>query len=483
MRFDCAQTAFDRGVPDHSSNGDEGRLPGFIGNYSKGLPHNLLGGVDPNAYQALLGAVNQGTFAAFEGVPMGGQRLLTNPLAGMAFDLEGPDSHALAVPPAPSFDSAAQAADMAEVYWMALLRDVRFTDYGIDPVVAAACQDLGRFNEFQGVVPDTLFRGSTPGDRVGPYLSQFLWQDVPFGALTLGQRMRTLIPGVDFLTDFASWLGVQNGGPPAGAEVFDGTPRYIRNLRDMSQWVHVDALYQAYLQSCLILLGLGVPTGPGNPYRTSRTQAGFGTFGGPHILSLVTEVATRALKAIWYQKWFVHRRLRPEEFGGRVHLQRTGQAGYPIHPSLLSSPVLDRIFNRYGTFLLPMVFPEGCPTHPSYGAGHATVAGACTTILKAWFDESFVLPNPVVPDADGLQLIPYAGPGAGQLTVGGELNKVAANVAIGRNGAGVHYRTDYWESVRLGERLAIGVLEENKLTMAEDHFLRFTSFDGTLVTV
>ena len=39
-----------------------------------------------------------------------------------------------------------------------------------------------------------------------------------------------------------------------------------------------------------------------------------------------------------------------------------------------------------GNWLLPMAFPEGSPMHPSYGAGHATVAGACTTILKAWFD-------------------------------------------------------------------------------------------------
>ncbi len=41
-----------------------------------------------------------------------------------------------------------------------------------------------------------------------------------------------------------------------------------------------------------------------------------------------------------------------------------------------------------GNALLPMAFPEGSPTHPAYGAGHATVAGACVTILKAWFDES-----------------------------------------------------------------------------------------------
>jgi hypothetical protein len=40
--------------------------------------------------------------------------------------------------------------------------------------------------------------------------------------------------------------------------------------------------------------------------------------------------------------------------------------------------------------LLPMAFQEGSPMHPSYGAGHATVAGACVTILKAFFDGDVV---------------------------------------------------------------------------------------------
>ena len=41
--------------------------------------------------------------------------------------------------------------------------------------------------------------------------------------------------------------------------------------------------------------------------------------------------------------------------------------------------------------LLPVAFQEGSPMHPAYGAGHATVAGACVTILKAFFDTSSVL--------------------------------------------------------------------------------------------
>ena len=36
--------------------------------------------------------------------------------------------------------------------------------------------------------------------------------------------------------------------------------------------------------------------------------------------------------------------------------------------------------------LLPMAFPEGSPMHPAYGAGHATVAGGCVTMLKAFFE-------------------------------------------------------------------------------------------------
>src|SRR5205809_3334071 len=88
----------------------------------------------------------------------------------------------------------------------------------------------------------------------------------------------------------------------------------------------------------------------------------------------------------------------------------------------------------------------GRPRIPAYGAGHATVAGACVTILKAWFDESYVIPNPVEPNLDGTSHVEYAGP---PLTVGGELNKLASNIAVGRNIAEVHWRSDATESLKL----------------------------------
>ncbi len=484
IRVDAARLASKRPQQDHPNNGEENLYPNRIASYSKALPHDRLGEVDPNAYNALLAAMESEKESDFESIPLGLGRRLTNPQAALAFDLEGADSHHMAIAPAPTIAGPRAAGELAELYWMALARDVHFSDYASDATTLAAAAELSRFSDFRGpksggaVTPGTLFRGDTPGDLAGPWLSQFLWMDIPMGALLVPQKMQTTVFGDDYMTGYEDWLAVQNGFLP-GPNRFDATPRYIRNLRDLAQWVHVDALYQAYHQACLILLAVA-PFDRGNPYMRSVCQDGFGTFGGPHILSLVTEVATRALKAVWYQKWSVHRRLRPEAMAGLVHLTRSGLASYPLNREILNAQVLDRIHSAHGTYLLPMAFSEGCPTHPSYGAGHATVAGACVTILKAWFDESFVLPRPVVADGLGLSLVPYSGP---SLTVGNELNKLAANVAIGRNGAGVHYRSDYSESVRLGEELALDILEEQKSTYNETFSFTLTRFDGTTVTI
>ena len=115
--------------------------------------------------------------------------------------------------------------------------------------------------------------------------------------------------------------------------------------------------------------------------------------------------------------------------------------------------------------------------HPSYGAGHATVAGACVTILKTFFDHTrpFDIAGDAstafVPTVDGSRLAVvdvYDERGnPGTLTVEGELNKLAANISIGRNWAGVHYFSDHWESLLLGEQVAIEFLREHMLTLPE----------------
>ena len=65
-----------------------------------------------------------------------------------------------------------------------------------------------------------------------------------------------------------------------------------------------------------------------------------------------------------------------------------------------------------------------------------------------------------------------------QLTVGGELDKLAANISIGRNWAGVHYRSDYTESIVLGEQIALGILQEQADTYKEKFACTLTRFSG-----
>ena len=499
LRRDAAQAGL-QATPQnlqHPANVDEDLYPNRLGSYSKGLPHNNDGTVVAGAYAALLQAVKSGNPSDFDAIPMGGSRKLTNPQAGLAFDMEGPDAHALLQPTAPPFASREQAAEISENYWMALLRDVPYSQYSVNPIANAAASDLTLYgSDFKGlktggaVTTATLFRGLTPGDRVGPYLSQFFYQDCNFGANKIEQKIRTTVPGVNYMTDFDTWLAVQRGANQP-ADIFDSIPRYMRNGRDIGQWVHIDVLFQAYFHGFLILAGAGAPFDDGNPYNANPTQIGFGTFGGPHIATLLCEVSTRALKAVWFQKWFVHRRLRPEAHAERVHRTLYAGANYPVHPEILESFSNANRLKGYmpgGNALLPMAFPEGSPTHPAYGAGHATVAGACVTILKAWFNESTRLVDinltPVQPADDGLSLVPYAGSDAGDLTVGGELNKLAANVAQGRNTAGVHWRSDATESMKLGEQLAIGILKDQRACYNEVfEGFSLTKFDGTTITV
>ncbi len=482
------------------ANGDEERYPNRIGSYTKGLPHNAFGEVDSTSYAELLHALKTGRPEDFEAITTSGGRRLVNPQAGLAFDLQGVDGQYFAPPPAPALSSAQAAGEAVELYWMSQLRDVRFADFQGHPDVEAACAELNGLTDFRGarkgglVTPGSLFRDPLPGTQRGPYISQFLWMEAPFGAESVERRIKTRVQGLDYLTSEADWLEAQNGFAPSIAGQ-DPVRRHVMTPRDLAEWVHNDVLFQAYFSAALILgvprdpfdatgAGLNCPSNPGNPYRASANQYGFATFGDPHRKTLMCEVSTRALKATWFQKWFVHRRLRPEAYGGRVHHQLKSNR-YPgvLHQEVLNSQVVDRIFSKYGTHLLPMAYPEGAPIHPAYTAGHATVAGACVTILKAVYDESYVIPNPVLLSDDGLTLLigAYDGP---DLTVGGELNKLASNVATGRNFGGVHWRSDAMESLRLGEAIAISILRDQKACYNEDFGgFTFTKFDGTKVTV
>jgi hypothetical protein len=431
------------------------------------------------SYAKLLAALSEGTFAALESVPLGGVLKLSNPLAENAFDLEGLDSCQFTMPAPPDCGSAAQAAELVELYWQSLTRDVPFSRWDRDATVAAAAADLKSFG--LPSTPQTLFRIPFKGVLDGPHVSQFFLLPVPFGSMPMEQRYVAPVPGQSFGVSVADWLAMQNGAKPSAQTQYEMGPRYLATPRDLAEFVHRDYPFQAYLCAALILSNFGLDAlSETNPYKWSKSQAGFVTFGAPHVIDYMARASNAALKAAWYQKWLVHRRIRPEELAGRVHHTISGTAKYPVNASLLKSPVLDLIHFANGSHLLSQAYPEGCPAHPSYPAGHAAIAGACVTMLKAFFDEAFVIPKPVVSDANGNALVPYRG----TLTVGGELNKLATNVAMARNAAGLHWRSDDTEGMRLGEAVAVGILRDSLGTVPEAFSgFQFTSFDGERVVI
>jgi hypothetical protein len=576
----------------------------FIAMFSKGLSHNrTTGEVNRDAYCALLRGLKQDTVKGFdrevgphlgcnptlldksetskslnvrqvslETTAVGNQLRFVNPLSAQGFNLAGIDSQQIQLfkwgefdsnnnvkrenfPKPPRFNSEEIIREMAEVYWMALCRDIPFRNYRSNAITQAAAIDLANNfsypnkDPFRPEVnkndPETLFRGFTEGDKKGPYLSQFYVRPVPIAAITGDPRIRTLkrvrdeagnqLEGKDYLVSFDEWLGLQKGCTPVNKDIFDD-PVLPRNGRDIAQYVHVDLPLEQFINACLIISTRFDPTAPpppglvvprdsndgnlvgggmsdetgfnlidmGNPYNPltggSKVQDGFGTLGRPDFKVLISEVAKRALLAAWYQKWSVHRRLRPEEFGGRIDVHLRGIKSYrSFHSSIKdlgdkTKGVLKEI-NAYNqryfgqdTFLLPQEYVEGCPLHPAYPQGHATVAGACVTILKALTrDVKLVNENIAIvePNADGteLQLYDNRRGDINDITLHGELNKLASNTGLARDIAGVHYRSDYTNGLRLGEAVAIWYLCDIRNTYEEEFSFKFNTFDNHQITI
>ena len=605
IRQDATDLAARRDHPRHQANGDEQRYESahYPMSFTKGLAHDVTTGLVERSddFKAFRSAIDNGfaeDFTRQVAVPRDEpRRQWEAPTAGTVYELQGPDPQAVTIPPAPALCSDELTFEMAEVYELALLRDVPFNAFVARGGSAALTSATTRLNSLtyaqegfnsrprttnssNQLDAQTVFRGSSPGVDRGPYLSQFMLIGnaspsegitpeqgfINFGAQRIDQRVLEAKQHDDYMMKWAEWHRVQQGydvradrfdrcKPQTAGQAFTGQRRFIHTPRDLATYVHVDALYQAYLNACLLLLGNGTPFDPGfdrlsgggegllhhpaSGQKVALNAGGFALWGGPHVLSLVTEVATRGLKAVRYQKFNNHLRLRPEALAARIEKAHEIESRFPeacgcfsgMASALDETVALIRDHNQRlageATALLPMAFAEGSPMHPAYGAGHATVAGACVTILKAFFNTSalFVKINDAagfyskqhiiarLKCGDSVKAGAYQVTDCGKrlefkrcgsfqwndekyatykpdgqanqaccpLTLEGELNKLAANISIGRNMAGVHYFSDYYDSLRLGEEIALGILEEQALCYKTDPFvLSVPTFDGAV---
>jgi len=507
LRIETAQRDSRIPVPPHTTNGDEQRYPDHSASYSKGLLQDDIGVVNAAAWASFVKALRSGQNSDFEAIIIGGTHTLNGPQGSYAYDLETADSDQFGnapwvgdqgglplVPPFARIDSADYGTQLVEMYWASLLRDVAFTDYFENLTAIAAAAELTTMPAYRGprdgngnVTPGLLFRGTFAGDTIGPYMSQFMFTPTTFGAQPCNQMMTTYLPDIDYMTDTTTFLEVQNGISTGLTNKIDPVQRYLHDGRGLGAYTHVDVLYQAYFTAYMVMSGLKFNLNPGNPYNGSKTQNGFGTFGAPDFAASQGEVAARAVNRVWFQKWLIHLTHRPEAGGGVLHQILSGNKSKidaRLNKNVLNSQAVAQSFTKYGTYLLAEAYPEGSPYHPSYPTGHGTVAGACITLLKFFFDGSYIWPNPMVPSSDGLSLVPYTGSDADQITVEGELNKLAHNVSYGHGIlSGVHWRSDTETSLLLGEAMALSCLRDKANTYHEKFTVQIRKLDGSIATI
>jgi hypothetical protein len=514
------QNAVATGSVPHPENLDEARYVDKSGTYSKGLKQAGPGLVDLptfNQFRSAYSAAGNGdlqSLGALIGTPGSLFSKLNGPQGAFALSLAGADSRTFVSPPAFPVRSKEYAVELVELYWASLLRDVPFSAYEGNATAVAAANELDSFAAaYKGprdaagkVTAKNLFRGGLTqgaaqyfvGELAGPYVSQFCIQPTALGAQKISQMTTTYAASIDFMTDFTEWQNIQNGAMPKDSITTDNVARFMRDGRALGAYTHVDQLYQAYLVAFLSISTLGVGPNPTSPYTAYVNEKAFGTLGGPDVAATLAAVAREALNAVWYQKWLVHLRHRPEAGGGIVHILKTAGAGSILRTgptafdtldgAILNSEALKLSNLRYGSYLLSQAFPEGSPTHPAYPTGHGTVAGACVTVLKFFLDcdqpfASLSMPA-LEPAVDGLSLVPYVGVDKSGMTINGELHKLAHNISFGHGiHAGIHWRSDTDWSIILGEMVALKYLQDQAYGYNEKINIKLRKLDGSIQTI
>jgi hypothetical protein len=419
-----------------------------------------------------------------------------------------------------SLSSEYSAAELCELYGQSLLRDVQLGDYAGNADAALTIDALNSFGQYfvwtydssgnavtanqYPVNEKNLFRGVCDAQPdTGPYLSGFLTLRRPplfpsgcaanVANLTRANtfaKFGTLLEVVqgelleEFGLTYAEYVALQNSEIPRPYDCrhFTGTG-VIRTGRHLGDYVHVDNAYEEYIRATDILTGMNVDRSPNSPYSRpslNPNESDGPTLGPPDCWALVGAIRGEAERAAWTQKYLVARRARPEVMAALVHLAKADPNHFLrnlLSPAFFApgpvSDLLERVKERNlvlngdveKNYLLPQMYPEGSPAHPAWTSGHATIAGACVTVIKAIFNNLVPIPVPA-----------FGGePDVATSNVKCELDKVASNVAIGRGWGGVHYRSDGEHGILLGEQIAIDYLKNYSRTYAEE-FRNFRGF-------
>lgn len=366
------------------------------------------------------------------------------------------------------YSSKQFAIELTELYLMYLLRDQNLVSISSDPLYTYLKNIDPRYNLF----------GESIGDSKGYPVSQFLLVNIPCWNMgPIVQKHFMYASSSDKLSTLLTYENLHFNAIADSPVTINATSRYCITGRDLATIVHKDTPMQCINNAVTILFG-SYASSLKTPFNSlfNGTVKGFNDFGFAGLQKLTTDACLTALRCTWYQKFVNHFVLRPEEFGYNVEKHLGDFNTTILDPS--TNEILKQVYTNLGNYLLPTAYSEGSPTHPSYPSGHATIAGAGITVLKAFFNESGLMINNV-PDMTGSTL----NPNPINVFIGDELNKLATNIGMGRNWAGIHYRMDFNYGIKLGEDVAIQILCDYKKSLPYDVTFNFTRYHGKHVTI
>lgn len=406
------------------------------------------------------------------------------------------------VPPAPELGSDELAADMAELYAAVLSRGFPlarlkgdepkaeglagmlaelswFRPDGRPEAVAAQRRWASRAGRMDGRM---LFRGTAPGCGDGPYLSQFMLR----GAGTPGDVAQGLISvGAN---QIEQRIREKGGG------------RFVGQLSDLALRARTSPLQQPFLNAALILLAEGAT---GDYGLESCPDSNLSKGSVPSVMTAITAMVGRATVAASAAE----PRMPPDALALVAALSASGEGARLGDAEAAAEQHVRKLVRagregRGGTLLHRMKarkLPQGGGGQP--GITVATVVGACVTVMKGLF-ELFDGPDSweplrldrvghgrmrevlvTDPRSGGLRLTDIAGTEPQPLTLEGELNKVAANIAYGRMADGAMLYSDLHDGLRLGETLALDFLTEQLAECPDAAQVRLLGFDGRRIVV
>lgn len=451
----CSCRSTDFTAADFNENPNWG-LPHYVGVFHKGFKHTN-GLVDEVAFKRLIKAFTDRDIKELDKVDAD----LVNPSAGWSTDVYGDCFKVVDWPSVPPLDGRVMTANMVELYGMSLCRDIPFSDYTSSPRIDYVASGLNMLSAYNGpasghITGTTIFRGNTKGDLVGPFISQFLFADIPDCCGYKCHQYPCCPPGVNYMTSENQVEACQSGRTMETGQ-FPERSRYITTLRDLSAAVYRDNLI--FHRAAAMMYHANVPL-------NVQGEEMFIDFGPLDISDALSRVSRLASLACWRVKWSAMM-LRPEtlawEWSHRRHLKP--------HPEFDNNPIVKGL----PSLILPQVYPEGAPNYPSYPSLHATIAGACATVLKFFFNCAKEIPlntsvNGVMADSGF------------KSTIGGEIDKLASNVGVGRMAAGVNYRFDLW-GLELGENVALCALRHMAERYARPVQVEITLRSGKTVSV